>query len=183
MAENKDPLAIQDDVNDKNAEKVQDEIIDRVAEAKDEGREESDRLFAERMVHGFAPPLDPTDPRPREVKEREVQEAMGIKPGMTSVVGPDKDKAQSKQGSTDVEAKSSADVARELERLRSGPGQVQGEVREVTVNGTRYLIPTDRSVKVPANVAKVLEESDRLVHTTQMLGGTDGVPTIDLTKE
>jgi hypothetical protein len=173
-----DPLAYQD----KGNEKAQDKIIDRVADAKEEGRRESDELFAERMAHGFAPPYDPTDPRPREEKERDVQEALGISPEMGDIHGPkDKDSASIKDAS--YEPKSSAEVAAELERLRSGPSIMQGEVRDVTINGTRYRVPTGAgTVDMPSNVQEVLQQADRPVRTTQMLGGGDGVPTIDLTK-
>ena len=170
-----DPLAYQDETA---GEKQYDAVIDQVADAKEEGRKEADRMMAERQAHGFAPPLDPSDPRPREVKEQDVKEALGVDPHIHTT-------AKEMDLGKDVkhQAKSSAEVAAEMERLRSGPGLIQGEVRDVTINGTRYRVPTGREVSMPEGVREVIEQADRPVRTAQMLGGTDGTPTVDLTKD
>lgn len=170
-----DPL---DKVNEAATDpKAAERLAEKVVDVREEAQQETEKLEAERQVAGFAPRLDPSDPRPREAKEADVREALGIDMGVTDFKAPDLG------ASTSVKPKTSAEMAAEQERLRSGPSMPPGEIVDVTVNGVRYRVPTGEDVKVPAAVAEVLANRERPIRTTQMLGGGDGVPTIDLTRK
>ena len=145
-----------------------DEIVSAAEEAKDAAQDEANKMMAEQVAAGFAPPYDPADPRSREEKEQTNKEILGLVPTPAAPTG-----------GTAFTPKTSAQTAAELERLRSGVGKA-GEMKDVTIDGVHYRVPLGVEVTVPDTVKEVLQQSEKPIQTSQMLGGTDGTGTITI---
>lgn len=150
-----------------------------------EGQEEADKIKAQRMVLGYAPPLDPGDPRPREVKEAEAMEAMGYKPSdpLSSEALGDLG-----GGGGSVDVPSDEDLSDRIDATRGAPGLTGAMAttstpisveRSVIINGVAFIVPTGSDVKVPEAVGEVLENAANPYRTEQMRG-VSGLPTVDL---
>lgn len=128
----------------------------------------------ERVGSGYAPLLDPGDPRPREVREADARRKLGGKvlrdPALPAVP-------------SDVE------VAQSVERSRAAPFGEGIERRAVIVNGVAMVVgagqvAADRKAgtAMPDVARQILEQAASPIRTSQM-AGDGGLRVYDLTAD
>jgi hypothetical protein len=163
-----------------------DEAVDAIEEALQDEGQSREAFVAERMAANYAPPLDPGDPRPREVKERIAREAAGLTltehPRAAHLRGTLKGRAPKRRVPTVAEQTADEDAARAPQYYgvaTTGVLDTGAEHRGVTINGATVLVPTGDEVRVPGPIAEVLDNAANPIRTEQMKGG-GSFPVIDL---
>jgi hypothetical protein len=164
-----------------------DEAVEAIEAALQEEGQSREAFVAERMAANYAPPLDPGDPRPREVKERIAREAVGLLPTehpRAARLRGAKGGASTRRVRSMAEQTSDEDAARAQQYYGvTGTGTLDtgAEHRGVTINGATVLVPIGDEVKMPDSIAEVLDNAVNPIRTEQMRGG-GSFPVIDLSE-